>query len=84
MLKWDFNKVAKQLYWNRTSAQVFSSKFATYFQNAFSWEHLGTAASAKNRFPQLEPLEAKSKSPLYKAITNENCDDGILIYDLVR
>ena len=29
------NKVAKQLYWNRTSAWVFSSKFVTYFQNTF-------------------------------------------------
>ena len=28
MLKCNFNKVAKQLYWNRTSAWVFSCKFA--------------------------------------------------------
>ena len=27
---------AKQLYWNRTSAWVFSCKFAAYFQNCFS------------------------------------------------
>ena len=32
----DFNKVALQLYWNRTSAWVFSCKFAAYFQNTFS------------------------------------------------
>ena len=31
--KCDFNKVAKQLYWNRTSAWVFSCKFAAYFKN---------------------------------------------------
>ena len=30
------NKITKQLYWNRTSAWVFSSKFAAYFQNTFS------------------------------------------------
>ena len=36
MLKCDFNKVAKQLYWNHTSAWVFSCKFAAYFQNTFS------------------------------------------------
>ena len=33
MAKCDFNKVIKQLYWNHTSAWVFSCKFATYFQN---------------------------------------------------
>ena len=39
----------KQLYWNHTSAWVFSCKFAAYFQNTFSWEnlweHLWVAAS---------------------------------------
>ena len=40
MPKCDFNKVAKQLYWNRTLAWVFSCKFASYFQNSFSEEHL--------------------------------------------
>ena len=33
MPKSDFNEAAKQLYWNETSAWVFSCKFATYFQN---------------------------------------------------
>ena len=41
----DFNIVAKWLYWNHTSAWVFSCKFAVYFQNTFSWEHPGRAAS---------------------------------------
>ena len=41
----DFNKVAKQLYWNCTSAWVFSCKFAAYFQNTFSYKHLWVAAS---------------------------------------
>ena len=36
MLKCDFNQFAKQLYWNRTSAWVYSCKFAAYFQNTFS------------------------------------------------
>ena len=36
----------KQLYWNRTSAWVFSCKFAAYFQNTFSQEHLWVAAFA--------------------------------------
>ena len=36
MPKCDSSKVAKQLYWSRTSAWVFSSKFAAYFQNTFS------------------------------------------------
>ena len=34
--KCDFNKVALQLYRNRTSAWVFYCKFAAYFQNTFS------------------------------------------------
>ena len=33
MPKCDFNEVALQLYWNRTSAWVFSWKCAAYFQN---------------------------------------------------
>ena len=36
MPKGDFNKVAKQLYWNHASACVLSCKFAAYFQNTFS------------------------------------------------
>ena len=36
MPKCDFNKVAFQLYWNHTSAWVFSCKFIAYFQNTFS------------------------------------------------
>ena len=45
MPKCDFNKFALQLYWNYTSAWVFSCKFAAYFQNTFYTEHLWTAAS---------------------------------------
>ena len=39
--------VALQLHWNHTSAWVFSSKFAAYFQNTFSWVNLWMAASKK-------------------------------------
>ena len=35
MPKCDFDKVAKQLYWNHTLVWVFSCKFAAYFQNTF-------------------------------------------------
>ena len=45
MTKCDFNKVAKQLYWNCTSAWVFSRKFAAYFQNTFFEEHIWMATS---------------------------------------
>ena len=37
-------EVALQFYWSRTSVWVFSGKFATYFQNTFSQEHLWIAA----------------------------------------
>ena len=47
MPKYDFNKVAKQLYRNRTSTWVFSCKLAAYFQNTFSTEHLSMAASER-------------------------------------
>ena len=47
MPKCGFNKVAKQLYWNSTSAWGFSCKFAAYFQNTFSTEHLWMATSGK-------------------------------------
>ena len=49
MPKCDINKIALQLYCNRTSAWVFSCKFAAYFQNTFSSEHLWTGASAKSK-----------------------------------
>ena len=45
--KCNFNKVALQLYWNDTSAWVFSRKFVVYFQNSFYEEHLWAAASAR-------------------------------------
>ena len=45
MPKSDFNNVAKQLYWNHTSTWVFSCKFAAYFQNKFSYEHLLVSVS---------------------------------------
>ena len=41
ILKCDFHKVAKQLYWNHTSAWVFSYEFAAYFQNTFSRNNSG-------------------------------------------
>ena len=40
MSKCDFNKVALQLYWNRTLAWVFSCKFAAYFQNMGVLPHI--------------------------------------------
>ena len=38
-------QIALQRYWNHTSAWVFSCKFAAYFQNTFSLEHVCVAAS---------------------------------------
>ena len=37
--------IAKQVYWNHTSAWVFSCKFAAFFHNNFFSEHLWMAAS---------------------------------------
>ena len=44
MSKCDFNKAALRLYWNYNSAWVLSCKFAIYFQDTFSKEHLWMAA----------------------------------------
>ena len=44
MPKCNLNEVVKQLYLNHFSAWVFSCKFAAYFQNTFSLEHLWVAA----------------------------------------
>ena len=48
--KCDFNKVVLQLYWNPTSAGVFSCKFDACFQNTFFYEHLWRAASECSNF----------------------------------
>ena len=56
MPKCDFNKVPLELYSNRTSAWVFSCKFAAYFQNIFFEEHLRVAASVTH------PLTTKSRA----------------------
>ena len=53
MLKCEINKVAKQLYWNHTSAWEFSCIFASYFQNTFSYEHVWSAASILPYFCKL-------------------------------
>ena len=45
MPTFDFDEVALQLYGNRTSAWVFSCKFAALFQNNCSYKHLRMAAS---------------------------------------
>ena len=50
MLKCDFNKVAKQPFWNHTSAWVFSCKFAACFQNTFFQEHFWVPASVNLRW----------------------------------
>ena len=58
--KCDFNKLAKQLCWNHTTASVPSSKFAANFQNTFSWEHLwrlqGFVKSCENVFTLVSML----------------------------
>ena len=46
MQKCDFRKVANQLYWNHTSAWVFSCKFAAYLHNSCFEKHLWGTTSA--------------------------------------
>ena len=42
--------IALQLYWSYTSAWVFPCKFAAYFQNTFSKEHLWRVAVETTRY----------------------------------
>ena len=70
MRKCDFNKAALQLFWNHTSAGVFSCKFAAYFQKTFSKEHLWVTASVVFRFSQfilLQPTEQTEASFIFYA-----------------
>ena len=60
MSKCDF----MQLYWNRTSTWVFFCKFAAYFQNTFSYEHLWTAASEGYS----EPCQKSNILPLHSSV----------------
>ena len=49
MPKCNINKTALQLYWNHTSAWLFSCDFAAYFQNTFSSEHPWRAVSVSSQ-----------------------------------
>ena len=65
------NTLAKQqLYWNHTSARVFSCKFAAYFQSTFCQEHLWMAASGHNDYvlPSCEKGISKTRKECYHFI----------------
>ena len=75
MPKCDFNKVAKQLYWNRISAWVFSCKFAAYVPNTFSKKQLWVAASGIVRIYwnlYVSTWQACSKKQKYIRANNAN------------
>ena len=56
----NMQQIYRQIYWNRTSAWVFSCKFAAYFRNTFSKEHLRVAASELFKFtPAIETITAQ-------------------------
>ena len=60
-----------QLYWNRTSAWVFC-KFASYFQNTFSQEHLWVAASENRLRPNLKMHQNKYDFRNLKMVATSN------------
>ena len=80
MPKCGFNKVALQLYWNRSSAWVFTGKFALYFQNTFSFEHLWRAASEQWYRPPWKLYHRIGKSiggkECYYQLFNDPVDTG--------
>ena len=79
--KCDFNKVAD---WNRTTALVFSCKFAAYFQNNFSQKHLWRAVSSDIVLKGINPtqeLEDSDKTILHiKTVSNEFEADRLKYY----
>ena len=79
----DVNEDALQLYWNSTSAWVFSYKLAAYSQDNFSQEHLCMAASESVyyitfsiRSRRLPVVFKKHVSKLQKS--QENTFDGFV------
>ena len=68
MSKCGFNKIALQFCRNRTSAWLFSYKFAAYFQNTFSQEHIWTAASV----PISPYMYLQQKNTSSKVLMNTN------------
>ena len=81
MLKCDLNKVALQLYRNHTLAQLFSCKFAAYFQNTFSQEHLQRAAPEKIHSSLLSIAEAKFiLGIIYNAVRNVYVFEVFLVH----
>ena len=59
--------IIEQLWWLlHTSAWLFSSKFAAYFQNTFSQEHIWTAASEISKLISLSHHYAQLGNALQK------------------
>ena len=56
MPKCDFNEVALQLYWNHTSAWLFSWKLAAFFQNTFLEGTSGGGMLLQSLFVHFEAL----------------------------
>ena len=70
MPKCDFNKVAKQLYWNHTLAWVFSCKFGAIFRTPFT---KNTAGRLLLSFPKIISVHRKiSKKLSFVANFSEN------------
>ena len=62
-----------------TSAWVFSCKFAAYFQNTFSYEHLWTAASDMRKSTILRLVLVQ-----YEAETLTSNARGAMMVDSIR
>ena len=66
-----------QLYCNCTSLWVFFCKFAAYFQNAFSYEHLCAAASEYRKYAYTKScsvINTKVKSAICCSVWNKVTD----------
>ena len=58
----DFNKVAKKLYWNYTSAWTFFFKFSAYFQNIFYKNNYGGIVASRVKVVAFKRYERPKKS----------------------
>ena len=71
--------VAEQLYWNHTSAWVFSCKVAAYFENTFSNEKLWVVASDQWNWHKVKVV-GKELIFVDKSNINESCLNNSKLY----
>ena len=74
----------QKLYWNHTSTWVFSCKFAAYFRNTFSYEHLWMAASGVLKEYNLVVIWRIRNATSNRFTFRQNHSSGFVQKNLIR